>query len=109
MHTPPASRSTRSSDISKPVGPRRENRMSPTRASSKNRTQRKSADASRAPRLNVVAAVVFILIFGAGLASTAATKNPVGAISGMVLGLLLAAAPRIANQWERAVVLRLGK
>src|SRR5207247_1706268 len=78
-------------------------------SSAKKRMQKKSADPSGAPRLNVVAAVIYILIFGVGLASTAATKNPFGAISGAVLGLLVAASPRIANQWERAVILRLGK
>ena len=37
------------------------------------------------------------------------TLNPGGAIVGVLLGLLLAQSPKIARQWERAVVLRLGK
>jgi len=35
--------------------------------------------------------------------------NPAGAIVGVLLGLLLAQSPKIARQWERAVVLRLGR
>jgi regulator of protease activity HflC (stomatin/prohibitin superfamily) len=37
------------------------------------------------------------------------TLNPAGAIVGVLLGLFLAQSPKIARQWERAVVLRLGK
>jgi regulator of protease activity HflC (stomatin/prohibitin superfamily) len=37
------------------------------------------------------------------------TWNPAGVIVGVLLGLLLAQSPKIARQWERAVVLRLGK
>jgi len=35
--------------------------------------------------------------------------NPAGIIAGVLLGLLLAQSPKIARQWERAVVLRLGR
>jgi len=83
--------------------------MARTRSSAKRRKQSTSADPARAARLNVIGALIFILLLGVGTASSAASKNPLGAIAGSVLGLLLGAAPRIANQWERAVVLRLGK
>src|SRR5436853_2264701 len=99
----------RSSDISSPGGLRRENKMARTRSSAKRRKQSTRVDPARAPGLNVIGALIFILFVGVGTASSAASKNPLGAIVGSVLGLLLAAAPRIANQWERAVVLRLGK
>ena len=99
----------RSSDISSPGGLRRENKMARTRSSAKRRKQSTRVDPARAPRLNVIGALIFILLLGVGAASSAASKNPLGAIAGSVLGLLLGAAPRIANQWERAVVLRLGK
>ncbi len=61
------------------------------------------------PRVNFVQAVAFLVpvVFG-GLA-TLLTLNPGGAIVGVLLGLLLAQSPKIARQWERAVVLRLGK
>jgi regulator of protease activity HflC (stomatin/prohibitin superfamily) len=44
-----------------------------------------------------------------GALSALLTLNPAGAIVGVLLGLLLAQSPKIAKQWERAVVLRLGK
>jgi len=61
------------------------------------------------PRFNIVAALIFIVFFGAGAATTVAQKNPLGVIVGVVLGLVLMLSPRVARQWERAVVLRLGK
>src|SRR6185369_6987898 len=60
-------------------------------------------------RINIVSAVVFLVPLLAGALTTWLTFNPVGVIVGLLLGLLLAQAPRIARQWERAVVLRLGK
>ena len=62
-----------------------------------------------APRLNVISALAFLAPAGLGALATLITLNPVGAILGVLLGLLLAQAPKIARQWERAVVLRLGK
>ena len=43
-----------------------------------------------------------------GALATLLTLNPAG-IVGVLLGLLLAQSPKIARQWERAVVLRLGR
>ena len=61
------------------------------------------------PRINVVSAVALLtpLILG-GLLSWF-MFNPAAIIVGLFLGLLLAQSPKIARQWERAVVLRLGK
>ena len=61
------------------------------------------------PRVNVVSAVAFLVPCSLGALVTWLTFNPVGVIVGLVLGLLLAQAPKIARQWERAVVLRLGR
>src|SRR6266550_3369790 len=61
------------------------------------------------PRVNFVAALAFIAPVALGVLSTLITLNPVGAIVGILLGFLLAQSPKIARQWERAVVLRLGK
>src|SRR4029079_14966364 len=36
-------------------------------------------------------------------------KSPHGIITGIVLGVILMQSPKVARQWERAVVLRLGK
>jgi regulator of protease activity HflC (stomatin/prohibitin superfamily) len=61
------------------------------------------------PRVNVVSAVSFLIPAVLGVLATLASSNPVGAIVGILLGLFIAQAPRIARQWERAVVLRLGR
>ena len=62
-----------------------------------------------APRVNVVSAVAFLAPLLLGALATWATFNPVSVIVGLLLGLLLAQSPKIARQWERAVVLRLGR
>lgn len=61
------------------------------------------------PRLNIIAALVFLAPAAIGLAATVLTGNPVALIIGVALGLLLGLSPKIARQWERAVVLRLGR
>jgi regulator of protease activity HflC (stomatin/prohibitin superfamily) len=61
------------------------------------------------PRLNFVAGVAFLAPVLVGALATLMTFNPAGAIVGVLLGLLLAQSPKIARQWERAVILRLGK
>ena len=60
-------------------------------------------------RINIVSAVAFLVPLLAGALTFWLTFNPAGLIVGALLGLLLAQAPKIARQWERAVVLRLGK
>ena len=59
--------------------------------------------------LNVVSVLVFILIAGTGVVLTAATGSPVWVAGAAVIGVLAALSPRVAQQWERAVVLRLGR
>src|SRR4030081_2610342 len=61
------------------------------------------------PRLNFVATLAFLAPVAAGALATLLTFHPAGLIVGVLLGLLLAQSPKIARQWERAVVLRLGK
>jgi len=61
------------------------------------------------PRLNFVATLAFLAPVAAGALATLLTFNPAGLIVGVLLGLLLAQSPKIARQWERAVVLRVGK
>jgi len=70
---------------------------------------RSNAPAPTAPRLNFIAALAFIAPAAVGAFATLMTLKPFGAILGVLLGLLLAQSPKIARQWERAVVLRLGK
>jgi regulator of protease activity HflC (stomatin/prohibitin superfamily) len=70
---------------------------------------RSSLPATTTPRVNVIAAVVFLAPFLLGGLATWLMFNPAGIIAGLLLGLLLAQSPKIARQWERAVVLRLGR
>src|SRR5258708_7964231 len=70
---------------------------------------RTSVPVTPTPRLNFIAALSFLVPAGLGAVATLITLNPFGAILGVLLGLLLAKSPKIARQWERAVVLRLGK
>ena len=62
-----------------------------------------------APRLNVVAVVLLLAALGAGGAMARAAGNPLPLIVMAVVGVIVMQAPRIAQQWERAVVLRLGR
>ena len=59
--------------------------------------------------LNVVSVLVFIVIAGIGIVLTTATGSPAWVASAAVIGGLAALSPRVAQQWERAVVLRLGR
>jgi regulator of protease activity HflC (stomatin/prohibitin superfamily) len=59
--------------------------------------------------VNVVAAAAFLIPLALGVLTTVLTSSPAGVIVGLLLGLFVAQAPKIARQWERAVVLRLGR
>src|SRR4051812_15075033 len=60
-------------------------------------------------RLNVVAIAVFVVFAGAGWLVFSATGN-IALFGALVLaGLIAMQSPRIAQQWERAVLLRLGR
>src|SRR5262249_13124167 len=63
-----------------------------------------------APRLNIVAATMFLIPLILGIVPAALkVTSPIVAILGLVLGLLLAQAPKVAKQWEKGIVLRLGR
>jgi SPFH domain / Band 7 family len=70
---------------------------------------RSSLPAPEMPRANVVSAAALVAPVLVGGLLSWFMKNPVAIIIGLLLGLLLAQAPKIARQWERAVVLRLGR
>ncbi len=59
--------------------------------------------------LNVVSVLVFIAIAGTGVVLTAVTGSPTWVAIAAVIGVIAALSPRVAQQWERAVVLRLGQ
>jgi hypothetical protein len=61
------------------------------------------------PRMNVVSALSFLAPTTLGVLLTVFTLNPFLVIAGTLLGMIAAMAPRVAKQWERAVVLRLGR
>jgi regulator of protease activity HflC (stomatin/prohibitin superfamily) len=60
-------------------------------------------------RPNVVAVAILIVSIAAGAALTLSVGNPAPLIAFAVLGVVAMQAPKIAQQWERAVVLRLGR
>jgi regulator of protease activity HflC (stomatin/prohibitin superfamily) len=60
-------------------------------------------------RLNVVSALILIASVLLGLAGTLLSGNPIPAIAFAIFGIVAMQAPQIAQQWERAVVLRLGR
>ena len=65
--------------------------------------------AGSGPGFNFVAIVVLLIALGIGGGVSLVLGNPVPAIVFAVIGVLLMPAPRIAQQWERAIVLRFGR
>jgi len=60
-------------------------------------------------RVSRIGGALFVTCAGAGAALSALTNHPAGLVAGLVVGLYLAFAIKIADQWEKAVVLRLGR
>ncbi|MEO6236949.1 MAG: SPFH domain-containing protein, partial [Vicinamibacterales bacterium] len=74
--------------------------------------RRGGANRDHAPkdvRVNVVAVLVLLIPVALGIAGANAFDSPWPALAGIVAGFTLALSPRVAKQWERAVVLRLGR
>jgi hypothetical protein len=65
--------------------------------------------AVRAPRMNVVSIVILLASLSIGILGVRALNNPIPLVAMAIVGVILMQAPRIAEQWERAVVLRLGR
>ena len=61
------------------------------------------------PRPNIVAIFVLVVSILTGVGLLVATGNPLWLIGGIIVGLILMQSPKIAKQWEKAVVLRLGR
>ena len=60
-------------------------------------------------RPNIIAAmIVFIAVLAGGI-TTAMTQNPFYLIASIVIGFILSLSPKVAQQWEKSIVLRLGK
>jgi regulator of protease activity HflC (stomatin/prohibitin superfamily) len=58
---------------------------------------------------NVIAIAILAVLAGGGIMLTIRDGGPVPAIAGVLLGLAVMQSPKIAQQWERAIVLRLGR
>jgi regulator of protease activity HflC (stomatin/prohibitin superfamily) len=63
----------------------------------------------RNARVNVVALALLLIPSGLGLAATVSSESPWPFLIGMLIGVTLMQSPRVAKQWERGVVLRLGR
>ncbi|MBV9775260.1 MAG: slipin family protein [Gemmatimonadetes bacterium] len=64
---------------------------------------------SAGARPNILSALALAAPLGVGVVTTAATGSPLAAIVGAVVGVVASMSPKIARQWERAVVLRFGR
>ncbi len=72
-------------------------------------SRRSEESTARGPRVNVVAIAILIAALVLGLVGWNATGNPIPLVAMVLVGMVLMPAPRIAQQWERAVVLRFGR
>ncbi len=61
------------------------------------------------PRVNVVAVLMFIIVASPGLVLAIRRNNPLWFLGSLILAGILAMSPKIAKQWEKGVILRLGK
>jgi regulator of protease activity HflC (stomatin/prohibitin superfamily) len=60
-------------------------------------------------RGNVVAALVLLVSLGAGGLAAVLVRSPIPLVLMAIVGVIAMQSPKIARQWERGVVLRLGK
>ncbi|HEX7794918.1 MAG TPA: slipin family protein [Vicinamibacterales bacterium] len=58
---------------------------------------------------NIVGIMLLVIPTLAGLVVSLNMANPVPVIVGVLIGIVLMQSPKIAQQWERAIVLRLGR
>jgi regulator of protease activity HflC (stomatin/prohibitin superfamily) len=61
------------------------------------------------PRTNVVALLILLGCVVPGLLLTLQTRSPFPIVLAVAAGIVLMQAPQIAQQWERGIVLRLGR
>jgi len=72
-------------------------------------TMNPAGSRARESQPNIVSIVFFLAPLSVGVLISIASRKPGAAIAGAVLGAIAAQAPKIAQQWERAIVLRLGR
>jgi regulator of protease activity HflC (stomatin/prohibitin superfamily) len=59
--------------------------------------------------VNIVSFFVFVAFMAIGLLGTFILRSPIPVIVGVLAGIVAMQSPKIARQWDRAIVLRLGK
>jgi len=59
--------------------------------------------------MNIVAIAVFGGTLLAGIVASFLGNNPVWAVAGLIVGLVVAQSPKVVSQWERVILLRLGR
>jgi hypothetical protein len=70
---------------------------------------RSSKSSSRRVQISTIGRAVFLICFVLGLAPTLRYNNPAPVLIGLVAGSYFLFAIRVAEQWEKAAVLRLGR
>jgi len=66
-------------------------------------------EANTITRLNIVAVAILLVSIAAGVGLSMAAGSPAPLIIAVLVGVLLMQSPKVAKQWERGVVLRLGR
>jgi regulator of protease activity HflC (stomatin/prohibitin superfamily) len=61
------------------------------------------------PRVNVISGILFLFCTGLGVIEGLVFGAVWMPVAGVVIGMVAAASPKVAKQWERAIVLRLGR
>jgi regulator of protease activity HflC (stomatin/prohibitin superfamily) len=70
---------------------------------------RSSLPAARVPRFNILSTAGFAGPTALGVLLAGLGAGPAAAVVGALVGAILSLSPKIAQQWERAVVMRLGR
>ena len=68
-----------------------------------------SSSASPGSNVNVVAVGLLVVCVASGAVAANSSHSPIPLVVMTIVGLTVMQAPRVARQWERAVVLRLGR
>src|SRR5579863_987404 len=69
----------------------------------------RSASEKKDSTVSSVGILLFLVFVAGGIIAGVATRWPGWGIAGMLIGLYLLVSVRVADQWEKAAVLRLGR
>lgn len=59
--------------------------------------------------VNIIAILGFVIPFVMSLGLAIASGNPLWALGGALTGFIVAQSPKVVSQWERGILLRLGR